>query len=160
VIRTNGMEFTFSDDQEVSRADVFRVRPPDGWRVTFRDGGQCQRGAARGPYGIQSGTFTSVEFAAVTTMAMRLEARMTADATVSIAEWRVGGEAQIAPPVDLQVSQSFALDGDVLDWTIALRKPSSSAPAKLVPRLIAADTAHTARRVESAEDSPRCCPRS
>ena len=86
-------------------------------RTLYQDGGQWNDVTARGPYGIQSGTFTSVEFAAVKTMAMQLEARMTADATVSVAEWRVGGESQIAPPVDLKVSRSFALDGDVLDWT-------------------------------------------
>ncbi len=118
---TQWAQYTFPDDQEISKVDVFWVRPPESWRVVYQDGGQWKEVTARGPYGIQSGTFTSVEFAPIKTMAMRLEARMTADATVSIAEWRVGGDPKIVPPVDLKVSQSFALNGEVLDWTITLQ---------------------------------------
>ena len=37
---------------------------------------------------------------------------MAADATVSLAEWRVGGDPQVAAAADLNVNQTFALNDD------------------------------------------------
>ncbi|HJR60010.1 MAG TPA: DUF5695 domain-containing protein [Vicinamibacterales bacterium] len=122
---TQWVQYTFPDEQPVSRIEVFWVRPPDGWRLLYQDGGEWKEVAARGPYGLASGAFTSVEFPPVKTMAMRIEARMAADASVSIAEWRVGADPQIAPASDLKVSQVFALNGDLLDWTITLQNPGT-----------------------------------
>jgi hypothetical protein len=51
---------------------------------------------------------------------MRLEVTMAPTANVALAEWRVGPEPELAPPSDLHVNQSFALDGDTLAWTISL----------------------------------------
>jgi len=69
---------------------------------------------------VTTNAFTALEFAPVTTLAMRIEITLDAGATVGLAEWRVGPEPTIVPPDDLSVRETFTLDGDVLDWTIAL----------------------------------------
>ncbi|MEX1129051.1 MAG: DUF5695 domain-containing protein [Vicinamibacterales bacterium] len=120
---TQWVQYTFPDDQAISRVEVFWVRPPDGWRLLYQDDGAWKEVTARGPYETGSGAFTSVEFAPVRTMAMRIEARMSADATVSLAEWRVGSEPPVASAADLQVTQTFTLNGDALEWTLTLRNP-------------------------------------
>ena len=79
------------------------------------------------PYGVAAGAFSQVEFAPVRTMAMRIEATMSQEDTVSIAEWRVGRPAGIVPAADLKATQTFALNGDALDWTLTpaqRRQPS------------------------------------
>jgi hypothetical protein len=117
---TQWVQYTFPDDQQVSRVELFWVRPPESWRLLHQEGGEWKEVAAKGAYGIEPGVFTPVEFTPVRTMAMRIEARMAKEATVSLAEWRVGEDPGIAPPSDLKVSQAFALDGPLLDWTITL----------------------------------------
>lgn len=119
------VQYTFPDDQDVSKVEVFWVRPPDSWRLLYQEDGQWKEVAASGPYGVQAGVFTSVHFTPVRTLAMRLEARMSPEATVSIAEWRVGADPEVAPPPDLHVRQSFALDGEALNWRITLRNTGS-----------------------------------
>jgi hypothetical protein len=118
---TQWVQYTFPDEHEVSRIEVFWVRPPDSWRLVYQEGGQWKEVAATTPYGMQPNAFNTVEFKPVRTMAMRLEARMAADATVSIAEWRVGSDPEPAPADDLNVSQTFALNESTLDWTITLQ---------------------------------------
>lgn len=115
------VQYTFPGEHEISKAEVFWVAAPESWRLVYADGGQWKEVAARGPYGVQPGGFTSIEFTPVKTMAMRIEAQLAPESTVSIAEWRVGEDPGIAPPTDLNVSESFALNKDVLDWTITLR---------------------------------------
>jgi len=121
------VQYTFPDDQEVSRVDLFWIRPPDNWRLVYQVNGEWKEVAARGPYGTASGAYTSLEFEPVKTMAMRIEARMAADATVSLAEWRVGGDAPVAAAADLNVTQSFALNDETLDWTVTLNNRGTHA---------------------------------
>ena len=70
--------------------------------------------------GVSPNAFTALEFAPVKTIAMRVEVTMEADATVGLAEWRVGAEPTLVPADDLSVRETFTLDGEVLDWTISL----------------------------------------
>jgi hypothetical protein len=114
------VQYTFPDDQDVSKVEVFWVRPPESWRLLYQEGGEWKEVAPRGEYGVQPDAFTAVAFGPVRTMAMRIEARMAKDATVSLAEWRVGDDPGVAPPADLKVNQAFALNGERLDWTITL----------------------------------------
>ena len=72
------VQYTFPDDQEVSRVDVFWIRPPDSWRLVYQVNGEWKEVAARGAYGTTAGAFTSVEFTPVKTMAMRIEAAFCA----------------------------------------------------------------------------------
>jgi hypothetical protein len=117
---TQWVQYVFPDDQQVSSAEVFWVRPPKSWRVIYQESGQWKEVSARGAYGTAPNAFSKVEFAPVRTMAVRLEAVMEQQDTVSVAEWRVGPEPTIVPATDLKVNQTFTLDGDFLDWHITL----------------------------------------
>ena len=119
------VQYTFPDRHEVSRVEVFWTTPPQSWRVLYQDGGEWKPVAAKGPAGVEPNAFATLEFAPVTTMAMRIEATMGKDTTVGIAEWRVGADASIVPSPDLSATQTFALDGDALTWTIELKNDSS-----------------------------------
>jgi hypothetical protein len=121
---TQFVQYTFPDRQEVSKVEVFWTAPPQSWRVLYQDGGEWKPVAARGAAGVEPNVFTALEFAPVTTMAMRIEATMAKDATVTVAEWRVGADARIVPSPDLSAQQTFALAGDTLDWTITLTNES------------------------------------
>jgi hypothetical protein len=120
---TQWVQYTFADDQDVSSVEVFWVRPPRSWRLVYQDAGEWKEVAPRGPYGVTAGAFTRLEFAPVRTMAMRIEATMAQDDSVSIAEWRVGADPAIVPSSDLDAKQAFTLNGEVLEWTLTLRNP-------------------------------------
>jgi hypothetical protein len=122
---TQWVQYTFPGEESVSRAEVFWTTPPTSWRMLYQDGAAWKEVAARGSYGVAADTFTAVEFAPVKTSSMRLEVTMAPTANVALAEWRVGPEPELAPPSDLHVSQSFALDGDTLAWTISLANAGS-----------------------------------
>jgi len=122
---TQWVQYTFPDDQEISTAQVFWVRPPKSWRLVYQDAGQWKEVAPTGEYGVAPGAFTRIEFAKVKTMAMRIEATMAPEDTVSIAEWRVGPDPKIVPVPGLQATQRFTLNQDLLDWTLTLRNDSS-----------------------------------
>ena len=118
---TQWVQYVFPADQEIASAEVFWVRPPRSWRLIYQEAGEWKEVAARGPYGTAPNTAARIEFAPVKTMAMRIEATMEKDETVSIAEWRVGADPKIVVPDDLRVSETFTLEGDVLDWTLTLQ---------------------------------------
>ena len=122
---TQWVQYTFPDDQEVSSVEVFWIRPPKSWRLVYQAAGQWNEVAARGPYGLAPGAFSKVEFTPVRTMSMRIEATMAQEDTVSIAEWRVGQQPAIVPAPDLNSTQTFALAGEVLDWTLTVRNDGS-----------------------------------
>ncbi|HEX6463221.1 MAG TPA: DUF5695 domain-containing protein, partial [Vicinamibacterales bacterium] len=86
---------------------------------------QWKEVAPTGPYGRETNTFTTVEFAPVKTMALRIEVVLAPSAPPALAEWRVGPDAAIAPPSDLRVKETFTLNADVLEWTIGLTNPGS-----------------------------------
>ncbi len=129
---TQWVQYTFPDVEEVRTLSVYWVSspgsaaapgattPPQSWRVLYQEDGQWKPVSAKSPYGVEPNTYTSVEFAPVKTMAMRIEVTLAKDATVGLAEWRVGSEPSLAPSPDLAARQTFSLDGDALEWTITL----------------------------------------
>ena len=125
---TQWVQYTFPTEEEVSRVEVFWTSgpadgvtgPPKSWRLLYQDGKQWKEVAAQGEYGVSPNAFTALEFAPVKTLAMRVEVTMEADATVGLAEWRVGAEPTLVPADDVSVRETFTLDGEVLDWTISL----------------------------------------
>ena len=127
---TQWVQYVFPADQEIGSADVFWVRPPKSWRLVYQDAGQWKEVAAKGSYGVAPNAFSRVEFAPVRTMAMRIEATMAPEDSVSIAEWRVGPDPKIVSPTDLKVTQTFTLDGGALDWTMTLEN-SGARPAEV-----------------------------
>jgi hypothetical protein len=118
---TQWVQYVFPDDQVIGRAEVFWVRPPKSWRLIYQQDGEWQEVSARSPYGIAANTFSAVEFAPVRTMAVRIEATMEPGDTVSIAEWRVGPAPKLVQPAEVKVNGTFALEGDLLEWTWTLR---------------------------------------
>lgn len=122
---TQWVQYTFPDELEVSRIELFWVRPPDSWRLLYQDAGEWKEVSPKGHYGVQTGQFTFLEFARVRTLAMRVEATVPADDSVSLAEWRVGPEPEVVPAAELHVTGAFTLDGDLLNWTITLANDSS-----------------------------------
>jgi hypothetical protein len=117
---TQWVQYTFPAEDQVSRAEVFWDVPPTSWRLLYQDGRQWKEVEARGPYGVQPRSFAAIDFAPVTTMAMRIEVTLASDAAASIAEWRVGPAPALVPSSDLSATGTFRLDGDVLDWTVTL----------------------------------------
>jgi hypothetical protein len=114
------VQYTFPDVEQISRSDVFWVVPPKAWRILYQEDGQWKPVSARGAYGLAPNAMTSIEFDRVKTNALRLEATMEPNQAASIAEWQVGEPSALSEPDDLQVKESFALEGDALNWTITL----------------------------------------
>jgi uncharacterized protein DUF5695 len=120
---TQWVQYAFPVEQEVARTEVFWVTPPSSWRLLYEEDRQWKPVAAKGAYGVQPDVFTAVEFAPVRTGALRIEVTMAPEASVGLAEWRVGPEPAPAPARDLAVSETFRLGGDGLAWTISLANP-------------------------------------
>jgi hypothetical protein len=130
------VQYAFPTEEEVSRVEVFWVANPadasaaslpQSWRLLYRTGREWKEVQARTPYGLTANAFNALEFAPVRTSAMRIEVKMAPNATVALAEWRVGPEQIPVPPADLKVNQTFKLDGEVLDWTITLANDGAKA---------------------------------
>jgi hypothetical protein len=130
---TQWVQYTFPTEEEVARVEVFWTSgpadgvtgPPKSWRLLYQDGMQWKEVAARGQYGVSPNVFTTLEFAPVKTLAMRVEVTMDTEATVGLAEWRVGPEPTLVPADDLSVQEAFTLDGENLEWTITLANPGA-----------------------------------
>ena len=114
------VQYTFPAEEEVARTDVLWVTPPAAWRLLWQQDREWKEITAQGPYGVSAGTFTTVEFAPVRTMALRLEVTMPPTGGVSVGEWRVGPPPVPASSRDVSVTSGFALDGHALDWTLTL----------------------------------------
>src|SRR5262249_21428365 len=117
---TQWVQYTFPGEETVAKTEVFWTAPPQSWRLLYQDGAEWKEVSPRGSYGVSPNAFTAVEFAPVKTMAMRVEGAMAPTANVALAEGRVGPDPVLAPPSDLQVNQTFALNGDALEWTVSL----------------------------------------
>jgi hypothetical protein len=117
------VQYTFAASQSVSRTDVFWVAPPRAWRLLYLRDREWHEVEASSAYATPSGSFTTVGFQPVTTLAVRIEVTMPPTGAVSLAEWRVGLPPAIAPPDDLQVTSTFNIEGPALDWTITLTNP-------------------------------------
>ena len=117
---TRWVQYTFPAVEQIGRTEVFWVSPPKSWRLLYQESGQWQPVVASGTYAVAPNAFAAVEFTPVRTNALRIEATMASDAIVSVAEWRVGDPAALVEPADLQVKESFALDGEAMNWTITL----------------------------------------
>lgn len=123
--RTRWVQYAFPTDEEVARVEVFWVDPPERWRLLYQEDRQWKEVAPRGPYGTAANVFTTLDFAPVRTIALRIEIAMPPGRRVSLAEWRVGPAPRRAPPTDLRVTGRFTLEEDALDWTITLTNPGA-----------------------------------
>ena len=107
--RSSGSSTRFPTEETVGRTEVFwtgRARSRGG--CCIRTAGQWKRSRRRGPYGRDVNAFTTVEFAPVKTMALRIEVTLPAQGPPpAVAEWRVGPDPALAPPADLHVDETF-----------------------------------------------------
>jgi len=73
------VEYEFEKPTEISSAEVYWVddrrfcRPPQTWRILYRDGAQWKPVENQQPYPVEKDSFNRVEFMPVTTSAVRLE---------------------------------------------------------------------------------------
>jgi hypothetical protein len=118
--QTQWVQYTFPTEETIARVDLFWTVAPRSWRLLYQEGGTWKEVAPRGPYGRDVQTFIRLEFAPVTTMALRIEVVLAPEAPPALAEWRVGPDPVPAAPADLLVDQAFMLNGDMLEWTITL----------------------------------------
>jgi len=118
--RTQWVQYTFPAEESIARTEVFWTVAPESWRVLYQENGQWKDVSARDPYGRAVNAFTTVAFEPVKTMALRIEVVPAPDAPPALAEWRVGPPAALVEPADLSVTESFALDGETLGWTVSL----------------------------------------
>jgi hypothetical protein len=132
---TEWVQYDFAQDRQVSSAQVTwatreadseSCKRPKSWRLLYRDGENWKEVNADSGYPIEAGRENRVSFRAVFTRALRMEAQLQQGATAGIFEWRVNDEQrQVTAPEDLQVRESFRLEGRNLLWTISLRNVSS-----------------------------------
>ena len=121
--QTQWVQYTFPIAETIDRTEVFWTVAPRAWRLLYQQQGEWREVAPRGPYGVGVNAFTAVEFAPVTTMALRIEVTLGDGPPPALAEWRVGPPPSLAPPSDLHVGEQFALGPDALTWTIELENP-------------------------------------
>jgi hypothetical protein len=130
---TQWVQYSLPKVMEVSTIQVYwnlavttdpatSIKAPESWRLLYRDGQDWKEVRPGTPYSAQPDAFTIVSFAPVTTTALRIEAKLAADATAGIYEWRIGADDHIVAPVkELATTSSFKLDDRVLNWTLTLR---------------------------------------
>ena len=92
------VQYEFKTPRQVSEAGVYwfddfatggGCRVPQSWRLLYQDGDDWKGVRDASPYGVQKDQFNKVTFDAVTTSALRLEAKLQADYSAGILEWRV-----------------------------------------------------------------------
>jgi hypothetical protein len=123
---TRWVQYTFASREEISRTQVYWVNPPQRWRLMYQDGKEWKEVAPRGGYGVEPNALATLDFAPVKTTALRVEVTMPSMGSVSLAEWAVGPDPLLAAPDDLGVTQKFDLQGEVLEWTVAVSNRSRS----------------------------------
>lgn len=93
---TEWVRYDFPKPTRVSSVDVYffddtarpgQCRPPESWRLLYKDGDQWKPIDAT--YPAATDAFNSVSFPAVTTTALRLEAKLKKGFSGGILEWRV-----------------------------------------------------------------------
>jgi hypothetical protein len=130
---TQWVQYAFPKAAEVTTIQVYwnvavtndpatTVKAPQSWRLLYRDGQDWNEVKPTTPYGVQPDNYNIVSFAPVTTTALRIEAKLAADAPAGLYEWRIGMDDRIVAPLrELAASSSFQLEGGTLLWTLALR---------------------------------------
>jgi hypothetical protein len=125
---TQWVQYTFPSEETIDRTEVYWTAPPQSWRVLYQQNGQWHEVAAHGAYRVQVNAYTAVDFAAVKTMALRVEVVLSdGGPPPAVAEWRVGPAPSVTPSSDLHVNESFALAAGALTWTVTLQNPGPRA---------------------------------
>ncbi|MFO1054970.1 MAG: glycoside hydrolase family 127 protein [Planctomycetota bacterium] len=91
------VQYEFPSAQEVERVQVwwFDDQPrggcavPESWSIEVRDGDTWRAVEAKSPYGTQTGAVVTVDFARVSTTAIRLRVKLQHGKSGGLYEWRV-----------------------------------------------------------------------
>jgi hypothetical protein len=129
------VEYDFDAPKQVSSTEVYwaigsydeyKWDLPVSWMVQYRDGDQWKEVRPADEYRAAADTFNHVNFAPVTTQALRLVAQLPRDATSAIYEWRVNTSEgkQVQPVSDIAPTGSFRLQNNSLVWTIEVANRS------------------------------------
>jgi DUF1680 family protein len=90
------MQYAFSTPVRVSSVEVYwfddrrtgHCRVPESWRLLARVGGQWQPVTGASGYGLRRDSYNRVDFDAVETDALRIEAQLRKDCSGGVLEWR------------------------------------------------------------------------
>jgi len=131
------VEYDFRQARQISSVEVYwaigsydeyKWALPVSWKVQYREGDQWKDVHAADTYGVASDQFNRVNFEPVTTVALRLVAKLPTNATSAIYEWRVntdhGKDVQTVQDIDARAT--FRLVGDSLIWTIDVHNPNTT----------------------------------
>jgi hypothetical protein len=131
------VQYIFDGPHEVTSAQVYWAiendpdnpcKLPKSWRVLYRDGDAWKEVSGASGYPVATDQYSEVNFAPVTTSALRIEVQLDDNATAGIFEWRVNNETRkVIPTQDLLVSEKFHLQGDALVWTMSLQNNTDHA---------------------------------
>jgi hypothetical protein len=94
---TEWLEYAFSHASSVSEATVYwyddtghgEVRLPASWRILYKEGGEWKPVTALSAYGVAKDAPNRVQFAKVTTSAVRLEVTLQPAWSGGVLEWTV-----------------------------------------------------------------------
>jgi uncharacterized protein len=111
------VEYEFKSTTKISSAHVYWFddrrfcRLPNSWRVLYKDGDNWKPVANLGPYLVAKDKFNSVTFAAVTTIAVRLEVEPTT---------KLYKAGQIGPPAAMFIERDTQWsEFGLLEWRIS-----------------------------------------
>ena len=65
------------------------VRVPASWRLLYKDGTDWKAVEAAGPFGVAKDAWNQVNFAPVTTTALRIELTLQPGVSAGLQEWKV-----------------------------------------------------------------------
>lgn len=99
---------------------------PQSWRLLYRDGENWKEVSPSHGYPVSADHLDDVDFAPVTTPALRIEVQLQKGATAGLYRWNINGEGRKVVPIkDLQASETFRLQNDALSWTISLKNSTA-----------------------------------
>ncbi len=91
------VQYTWKKPVTIQGAEVYwfddtgsgECRLPASWRIQYLDGIDWKPVKARGDYGVKLDAWCAVQFDAVTTTSLRMEAQLKSDWAVGVHEWRL-----------------------------------------------------------------------
>jgi len=94
---TEWIQYDFPQVSEVSMIEIYWVddtgtgecRPPQSWRILYRDGKDWKPVYTEDQYGVEKDTYNAVTFETVRTEAVRLEINSRTDFAGGIYEWKI-----------------------------------------------------------------------
>src|SRR5436190_6203558 len=129
------VQYDFPEAKEVRSIQIYWAlheedrnpgKLPQSWRLLYRDGENWKEVSPSHGYPLSADQVNDMDFAPVTTSALRIEVQLQKGATAGLYRWGLNGEGRkVAPIKDLQASETFRLQNGALSWTISLKNPTA-----------------------------------